>query len=353
MKQKPSVLVQKLGYVFMLALVSLYVLAIFFRPTHDRYGINQYKHSLFLPSINGTAYRPFVYRVLLPVSVRTILSITPQNVQDSFPAFVEDHSYTIQIFQLYQWETGAAYSYFVATFLMWLCFIGFGHYAAKLTRLTLNLNETPFLRALLAGSALLALPTLFCYTSYIYDPPQIFLFTLAFYLLASKKIWAFLITFVFCVLNKETAILLIPLYVLLYYREHPRKKLFGTSAVLIVIYTVIKLYIDHVYRANLGTGMEWHLFPDNFTLLTFGWTFTGFMTFLVYAFLLIYKWNEKPGFLKIAFLGTFPILFGMTLMFGLINEWRDYYEAYPVAFALVVDSLQRLGNMLSKLETPI
>jgi hypothetical protein len=37
-------------------------------------------------------------------------------------------------------------------------------------------------------------------------------------------------------------------------------------------------------------------------------------------------------------------------MFGLLNEWRDYYEAYPIAFALIVDSLQRLGNALQKLE---
>jgi len=43
----------------------------------------------------------------------------------------------------------------------------------------------------------------------------------------------------------------------------------------------------------------------------------------------------------------------MTLLFGLIDEWRDYYEAYPAVFAMIVHSLQRLGNMLSKLDKPV
>ena len=347
-KFKESKLLQTVLYIFVLALLSACILAIFFRPTPERYGINQYKRAMFLDTINGTAYRPFVYRALLPVTVRTIASLTPPNIHEASTAFVEDHRATIKIFETYQWETSAACTYFVAAILMWLCLMGFGHYAARLTLFTLNLDETPLRRALLAGSVLLGLPAFFSYTSYIYDPPQLFLFTFALYLLARGRMTAFLVTFVFCVFNKETAILLIPIYAVVYHQQHTRRQFIGITTALIAIFAAIKLLINHVYQANPGFSVEFHLFPDNFLLLTYGWTFTGLLTFLALLWLLLYNWNKKPRFLKIAFLLTLPILIGMTFLFGLLNEWRDYYEAYPIAFALAVDSLQRLNTLLDR-----
>ena len=345
--------IQQIAYFFLLVLISAYVLAVFLRPTPDRYGINQYKRSMFLDTVNGQAYRPFAYRVLLPITVRTVASITPQNVHETFSAFVKDHRFSLQVFTTNQWETDAAYTYFIASLLMWLSFIGFGHYTAKLTMLTLKLDETPGLRALLAVSVLLALPPFFKYTSYIYDPPQLFLFTLALYFLASDRLRAFVISFIFCVINKETAILLIPIYAVMYYKQQPRRQFLGITALLVALYLLIKLSINYAYRISPGFTVETHLLEDNFRILTYGWTFTGLLTFAVYLWLLIYKWDEKPYFLKVAFLCTFPILLGMTLLFGLIDEWRDYYEAYPAAFALIVGSLQRLGNILSKFDKPI
>lgn len=344
---------RQVAYFFLLALISAYVLAVFFHPTPDRYGINQYKRSKFLDTINGQAYRPFAYRVLLPITVRMIAEVTPQNVQDAFSAFVTDHRFSIQIFTANLWETDAAYIYFIASLLMWLSLMGFGHYTSKLTMLTLKLDETPSLRALLAASVLLALPPFFKYTSYIYDPPQLFLFTLALYFLASDKLRAFIVTFIFCVINKETAILLIPIYAIVYYKQQPRARLLGTSALLVAIYAVIKFSINYVYRLSPGFTVETHLLEDNFRILTYGWTFTGLLTFAVYLWLLVYKWDEKPYFLKVAFFCTLPILLGMTLLFGLIDEWRDYYEAYPAVFALIVHSLQRLGSTLSKFDKPV
>jgi hypothetical protein len=341
--------VQRIAYFILLAFISAYVLAIFFRPTHDRYGINQYKRSMFLDTINGNAYRPFAYRVLLPVTVRTVASITPQNVHEAFSAFVKDHRFSIQVFTTFQWEMDAAYTYFIASLLMWLSLMGFGHYAARLTMQTLNMDETPRLRTLLAGIVLLALPPFFRYTSYIYDPPQLFLFTLALYFLASNKMRAFLVTFIFCVLNKETAILLILIYAVIYYKQHPRRQFIRISALLVAIFMVIKLSINYAYRLSPGFTVEAHLLEDNFLLTTYGWAFANLLSFGVYLWLLIYKWDEKPYFLKAAFICTFPILFGLTLFFGLIDEWRDYYEAYPAAFALIVDSMRRLSNGLSKL----
>ena len=345
---QPSKPFQSALYLVILALVSGYVLSIFFRPTPERYGINQYKRAMFLETINGTAYRPFVYRALLPVTVRTIASVTPPGVHASFTAFIEDHRITLQWFDTYLWEKEAAFTYLIASLLMWMSLMGFGHYTAKLTLLSLNLNETPLRRGLLAGSVLLGLPAFFAYTSYMYDPPQLFLFALALYLLAKGSMTAFLVTFIFCVLNKETAILLIPIYAFTYYKRQPRKQFIGVTAALIVIFVTLKALINYAYRANPGFTVEYHLFPDNFLILTRGWTFTGLLTFLALSWLLIFKWDEKPPFLKTALLLTLPILAGTTLLFGLINEWRDYYEAYPIAFALIVDSLMKLNSAIER-----
>ena len=88
-------------------------------------------------------------------------------------------------------------------------------------------------------------------------------------------------------------------------------------------------------------------FRRNVQFIGGGWTFGDAVTCAVIAFLLAYRWDDKPVFLRVAFPATFGPLLALALFFGYIDEWRGYYEAYPIGLALIVDSCRRLRAQLA------
>ena len=337
----------RFAYPILLTVTSCYILVIFLRPIENVHeGINFYYRSKFLDMVNGTAYKPFVYRTLLPTTVRLISSMTPNQYRHAFNEIAgEQYS---ALFKNFGWETSAAYEYNIALILMLVSFMGFAHYGAKLVMLTCKLEETPIARGLLVFSILLCLPPFFKYTSFPYDPPQMFLFTMALYLLATSRYRNFIFVFIACCINKETAILLILLYAIIGYKKfsspwHYWGILFG----LIGGYAGIKFLFTLGFRSNPGSFVELQFF-HNVDLLTRGWTFTNVSVISIVILLLFYQWKEKPIFLKVSFLCIFPPLIIMTLFLGFIDEWRGYYEAYPIAFGLIVDSLLRIKSALDR-----
>ena len=162
---------------------------------------------------------------------------------------------------------------------------------------------------------------------------------MAFYYLARSEHIKFLLAFVLCAINKETAILLIPVFGFLMARAGMEKRTLWLSlAGLAAIYLVIKLGISWVYRSNPGGFVEFQLFR-NYLMFTRGWTFSGMLSFLALAWLVFFDWGSKPAFYKISFLSVLPPLLGLALFLGFFDEWRGYYEAYPIVFGLAVSTL--------------
>jgi hypothetical protein len=50
--------------------------------------------------------------------------------------------------------------------------------------------------------------------------------------------------------------------------------------------------------------------------------------------LILFRWEEKPPFLRTAFIGTAPILLIMWLISGGVYEIRNLLEAFPSGLAL-------------------
>jgi len=298
--------------------------------------------------VEGKAHRPFVYRTLLPTTVRIASSLVPDQYRQACADLVEQHYLTRRIFGEFRWESGAAFEYVLASLLMLLCFMGFAHCVVRLTERACAVPDASCARFLLATGALVGLPPFFRYTSFPYDPPQLFLFTLALYFLAAHRSRAFLIAFVLCCLNKETAVLLIPLYGLTFRnRSAPRRRYWSTMLALIVVYVSIKLALTWIFHATPGSFVEFHL-RHNAEWFTRGWTFTDAAVLLSLAALLVFRWSEKPAFLRVSFICVFPPMAALALFLGYVDEWRGYYEAYPIAFGLVVDSLLRLRDVLCR-----
>ncbi|MFC2031597.1 hypothetical protein ACFLWA_12830, partial [Chloroflexota bacterium] len=60
----------------LIAVSSAFILLVFLKPSEIYSGLNQYERSKFTEMVQGTAYRPFVMRTLLPTAVRLISALT-------------------------------------------------------------------------------------------------------------------------------------------------------------------------------------------------------------------------------------------------------------------------------------
>lgn len=329
--------------VILLTCVSAYVLLIFLRPSPRHIGINQYESALFLDMVNGTAHKPYVSRVLLPIIVRGLAASAPESVHAFFRAQVAESADLRFLFRVFEWEPNAALQYWIASVAMLFALIGFGHVGAKLILLTCPIQDRRggayIAFALL--SLLLLLP-FFKYASYIYDPPQLALFTAALYFLKQERLRPFAVSFVLSCFNKETAVLLIPIFALMQQHQLPAGRYYGALAALTGVFAASRIALALAFRDNPGAMAELHLFDHNLPWLFGQASATNLIVAAGLTFLLLYRFREKDRFLRIAFACTFPVLFLLTLFLGYIDEWRDYYEAYPAGFALVVDSVRRL-----------
>lgn len=339
----PSLLT-KLAYSLCLGLVSGFVLLRFLTPSSAHIGINQYEAALFLDLVEGTADKPYVYRLLLPLLVRVTSGLAPDAIHLFLRERVAGSENLEFLFRVFQWETEAALEYATATLLLWASLIGFGHVAARLVALGCSIRIRAGVLPLLSSALLLGLLPLFKYASYAYDPPQLFLFTMALFLLASSQLRAFSVIFVLCCLNKETALLLIPIFAWFHHKNLPRNRYLSQLTQLIASFVGTKLLLTLWFYSNRGSAVELHLLDHNLRWLLeeLNWTHVSVIGLLLG--LMLYRFKEKDRFLRIALLSTLPPLLLLTLFLGYIDEWRDYYEAYAVAFALIVDSLQRLKN---------
>ena len=338
-------IIMRIAYFVLLISLSSLILISFLRPTSQHVGINDYYRARFLDMVEGKAYKPFVYRTLLPTIVRGISLIVPEQFQITCTNLVSQTALLRRAFYFFSWGKKAAFQYLLASFLMLLCFMGFGHTTVLLTERLCNIPKTGKTSLLLVSGALLGLPPFFSYTSFPYDPPQLFLFTLALYYLATQRTKLFYLAFVTCCLNKETAILLIPLYALsLGIAGSSWRHNLSKIIALLMVYVSIKVFLAWIFQENPGTFVEFQL-RHNIGLLTRGWTFTTLVVVSIIVIMIFFDWEKKSYFLKTSFLLVLIPLVTLAFFLGFLDEWRGYYEAYPLAFGLSVHSLNSLRNL--------
>ncbi|MCK4235615.1 MAG: hypothetical protein KAX38_00755, partial [Candidatus Krumholzibacteria bacterium] len=99
----------------------------------------------------------------------------------------------------------------------------------------------------------------------------------------------------------------------------------------------------NIYRNNPGSFLEYHLFDHNIGLLK-SYPVSTLFVWTAISILVIYKWKEKPLFLKRALIIIIPI-FIMCLFFGIIDELRVYYEVYPIVVLLIAYSICKILNI--------
>ncbi len=300
-------------------------------------GINGYERAMFGDMVYGRAHKPFVTRTLLPSAVRVVTQATPLRIRDSAAARLAGN----RLVRTLGWERRYLFEYAVAALLMLLCLVGF---AFTLRQLVRTFYDCSHLAAdTVPVFALAALPLMFCYQNYVYDPATLLLFTLGIVLIIQKRLALFYPLLVLATLNKETAVLLILVFAIAQWRRGPLVRYSGHLLAMGAVWLAVRAFLAWVYQANPGELVEFHLVDHNLRLTRMPTRLLHFLGVLaLYAWLIGRDWHQKSAFLRDGLLVTFVPLFGLALLLGYCDEMRGYYEAFPFAFLLALPTAIRL-----------
>ncbi len=318
-------------------IVYLLMAAIILCSTHSVIGDNYNYKVLALDMVDGAAYRPYVYRTLLPTAARLIVAATPAWAQRDLNA-IRARGPLPQSSAGPGASADRAEKKAVVLLLMYLCFVGYAFAARRL--FAHFYDASPLLIDATGLIALLCLPPAYNYV-YLYDPATLFLFTLGLVLMARERWFAYIVIFLLSCANKETTILLTLVFAV-YYRGRLGGKYRALIGVQVVGYLLIQGWIRWVFRHNPGGGIEFHLLDFNVAYLHY--SFCAILGALAIAWLLCDRLAEKPPLLRDGLWMAVPLA-SLALFFGNMGEWRDFYEVYPVVIVLAIHSLAPLFGL--------
>jgi hypothetical protein len=298
--------------------------------------------------IGGTAHKPFVCRALLPTTTRLIATVTPAQIRSAATRITENNPVVRTAFDALGWDAAIAYQFLTASLLMYICFVGFAYYCAKLAIAASRLDNNPLLLPFLALLALYLLPRFFRYASYVYDPAQLCLYTASLYYLARLKLTRFVLFFLLTALNKETSILLIPIFAVFCWTSIPKRQYVALLILLVSVCVAVRALVFWQFYYNPGINSFAIGRTHNLSFYTHLNIYSGSGYFALLLAMACWQWKQRPRFLRIALPFALLPLISLCLFFGWIDEWRAYYEAYPVVFALNVNFFYLLSGKIGK-----
>jgi hypothetical protein len=309
-------------------------------------GINGNWRATVPDMIAGTAHRPFVYRQLVPLAVRAANRATPQPIREAVAAVAREPKRQ-ELLSYLKWEREHLFDYVVIAAILMSCFLGF---ALAMRSLIGNVyHVSPAVRDMAPVPALILLPVFFRSFPAIYDPSALLLFAWALALMAKERLGSYYPVFALACLNKETSLLLVPLFVLRELGKRMPGFVFGHAALQTSIWGLFRSVLTERFRRNPGLTFEFHLLDHNLVLYREPVYLLYFLAVFGSFWLLIRRgWAGAPRLLRRSFLLTFGVLFVATLLFGYVDEARDYLEAYPLAFLIMLPGiLELLGSRFS------
>lgn len=312
-------------------------------------GISTYDWATVPMLVDGTAYRPFVTRALVPTVVRTLVDATPMlearvearvsgALARSGPGQRADRA-----LEALGWAPGTVYVHLVASLVMFVCFLLLPYVWRRTLLATYDLP--PPAADLAPAIALLVLPLFFVpYARYLYDPGTLLLWAIALWLIIARRdllVWGFLPLLAY---HKETAVLL-PLVVAL--RSYAKVGWVRTALVLVAqvaIVAAVRLAVGRAYADNPGEtvmlGGLLHtreIIVDFFKRPPYVPVVVATLTALVLG-----GWRQAPVFLRRALFVVLGPLVLLGFVFGYVDEIRGYYEAYAIALLIAVPGVLTL-----------
>lgn len=307
------------------------------------------------------AYKPFQYRILLPVTIRAIEFLTPNSIEgkinDLTSNILENRVGSGDEVAENKSEKLTGYGYRIVIYFLinisalFVFLITIKYLAGALNILPEKICD------LIPFGMLIALPIYFNFGNFMYDFSHLFLFTLSLLFLYKQRWLKYVIVFSLALLNKETAVLLVIVFIVNHYRTLSRVTFYKLLGIQIGIFIVIKFVLYLVFLDNAGGTVEYHLawnlnhmshlknYFDFETIgkgmlfpVSLGIPLPRGLNIPMFVFILLviaFNWREIPLFLRKS-LAYIPVLFILGLTMGHINELRAYYDALPIVYLSVM-----------------
>lgn len=284
--------------------------------------------------VAGTAYRPYVYRALAPRAVQAVDRLLPSAARTAGDSLV---ARTPWLAERWHWSTPHG-SWFVWTFLIqWLSLVVFATSFEALARATLSLSGA--IPVFGAGIMLLLVPIHFGFQNFVYDFPELALFTLALARLAERRWLAFAMVLALAMLNKETSLLLIPVFVIWAWGVLPPPRLATHALAQVAIAAAALLAIRALYAHNPGMPVEFHL-QRNLHHQPGPREIVHGLAYSALCFVAVMGAPRVPR-VALAALIVGTALTATTLFLGFLGEYRDFYELFPLLGVMMLVHAQR------------
>jgi hypothetical protein len=279
--------------------------------------------------LEGTAERPYVYRQLMPLLARSLSPVIPQALAEMLSSAPFPIRKTFEALSEGGYHRAAA----VVLTLIFFSLVGFA-YAQRYFLTTLGLTSSSEQLSLPLLAQVMILPfTIFF--GYIYDLPQVLLLTLCLAFLLERRWPGYFIALALASLNKETTVLVIPVFIIYYWSRLPRRTFITLLLAQGGVYAVLRFVLLYLYRDNPGTPMlitlrmhyeQYVAYPPS-VLITL-------VFFAPLIYLMLRGWKHKHPFLRAGFV-MFVMLLGLFFLAGMPVEFRVFLDALPVIAALI------------------
>jgi hypothetical protein len=286
--------------------------------------------------IDGSAHRPFVQRIMIPILTRTIHQVIPESWNQSISQWMLRQPKIQKEMQRLGWEVEHVPEYLIALTLACIFLIMFPFVMRLIVRTTYDTEE--WIINLIPVLILFGLLQFFHIgTRYIYDFPALTLFSLGLYLMFVKKWLYYYGIFIIGLINKETMMFLCVPMAIIFYNNTPTRSYWKHIIGQVGLFIVIRGLISWFFRNSPGNNFEFHLF-GNIRILADNCTPQQMIIWGIAIVLLAYQFNKKPVILRKALFTTVPFVI-VTFVFACINELRDFYEVYPIVVILMMHTI--------------
>ena len=276
--------------------------------------------------------RPFIYRALLPWSANTLTAFTPEPVAKNISSNLHDiwqkagfpANRSVELFYLYALN----FACLVAWLFLFRHLMSLFDYSARFIDVTSFVSSCGLM--------------FFLGRSFFYDHPAMMFFT-ALLILMQRQSWpAYLAILAIGTFNKETTVLIIPVFILTFYSEMPRDKFMKLLTAQIAVYGAVRVWLMWLYENNGGVVVENHFFYHFEEYQYYYWSATGYLlSAIALSGLVFYRLSQKATILQsVAKLAWIPLI--LYFAAGMPFEVRVFLEIYRVMMLLAADSIAYL-----------
>ncbi len=306
--------------------------------------------------LDGTAHRPFAYRVLVPWVVNRIDEALPARVSLRYQAaartVVDRYGRTGDITY---WTPELERKYAI-TFLL-MCITAFAAICALRSMTALAFPDEPALRDAAPLFFGILLPLSFMNGGFMYDFPELFLMFAAFACAFAGQRLPLLMLLALAAFNKETAVLLVPMLSAVLYFRVPRASWMAMTAAMAALTGSIVLTL-RLLRADLpGLGIYDHRAENlAFWLEPSSWL-TGMEVYVPLLplprglnlllivpliVLLLHGWRQRTPALRMLLTVSAAINLPLFFLFAWRDETRNLSLLYPALHLNVCAALRSL-----------